>query len=105
MIIYRIALIYLTEELRAADPGLLYPFYVDDAAFDGSARQSAQLLKLSIEMGPDRGYFSEPAKYLFISDTLGMEEAGRREFAAEGLALNFLVGVDTWGAILDLRKS
>ena len=36
MVLYRITLVTLTEELRAADPGLLSPFYADDAAFDGS---------------------------------------------------------------------
>ena len=41
MVLYGITLVPLTEELRAADPGLLSPFYVDDAEFDGSARRSA----------------------------------------------------------------
>ena len=40
--------------------------------------------------GTDWGYFHEPAKSLFISDTLGKEEAAKREFAAEGLTLNFV---------------
>ena len=82
-------LVPLVEELRAADPGLLSSFYADDAAFDGSARQSAQLLKLLMKRGPDRGYFPEPAKSLFISDTPGNEEATKQEFAKEGLVLNF----------------
>ena len=46
MVLCGITLIPLVEELRAVDSGLLSPFYVDDAAFDGSARRSAQLLKL-----------------------------------------------------------
>ena len=37
MVFYGITLAPLTEELRAADPWLLSPFYADDAAFDGSA--------------------------------------------------------------------
>ena len=37
MVLYRITLVPLAEELRAADPGLLSPFYEDDAAFNGSA--------------------------------------------------------------------
>ena len=49
------------EELRAADPGLLSPFYADDADFDGSAGRSAQLLKLLTRRGPDQGYFPELA--------------------------------------------
>ena len=38
MVLYRITLAPLTKELRAADPGFLSPFYVDDAAFEGLAR-------------------------------------------------------------------
>ena len=37
VVFYRIALVPLAEELRVADPGILSPFYTDDAAFDGSA--------------------------------------------------------------------
>ena len=44
MVLYGITLVSLDEELRVADPGLLSPFYADDAAFDGSAQQSAQVL-------------------------------------------------------------
>ena len=78
MVLYGITLAPLAEELRAVDKGLLSPFHADDAAFDGSARQSAQLLKLLMEREPDRGYFPEPAKSLFISDTTGKKEAAKR---------------------------
>ena len=37
MVLYGITLVPLAEELRSADPGLISPFYADDAAFDGSA--------------------------------------------------------------------
>ena len=90
----------LAEELRAADPGLLSPFYADDAAFNGSARRSAQLLKLLMRRGPDQGYFPDPAKPLFISDTPGQEAAEKREFAAEGSTLNFVSGSRYLGAYL-----
>ena len=36
MVLYRITLFPLAEELGAADLGLLSPFYADDVAFDGS---------------------------------------------------------------------
>ena len=57
MVLNGINLDPLAEELRAADPALLYPFYADDAAFDGSARHSAQLLKLLIK-GAGPGIFT-----------------------------------------------
>ena len=90
----------LAEELRAADPGLLSPFYADDATFDSSARRSAQLLKLLMNRGQDQGYFPEPTKSLFISDTPGQEAAAKREFAAEGSTLNFVSGSRYLGAYL-----
>ena len=89
MVLYGITLAPLSEELRAADPVLLSPFYADDAAFDGSARRSAQLLKLLMRRGTDQGYLPEPAKYLFISDTPGQEEASNQEFAVVGPCLHF----------------
>ena len=39
MVLCGITLVPLEEELRDADPTILSPFYADDAAFDGSARQ------------------------------------------------------------------
>ena len=90
MVLYRITPVPLAEELRAADPGILSPLYADDAVFDGSAQRSAQLLKLLMNRGLDRGYLPEPAKSIFISDILGQEEAAKREFAKEGLVLNFV---------------
>ena len=100
MVLHRIILVPLAEVLRAADPGLLLPFYADYAAFDGSARCSAQLLKLLMKRGPDQGYFPEPAKSLFISDTPGQEEVAKREFAKEWLVLNFVSGSRYLGAYL-----
>ena len=35
MVLYGIPLAPLAEEVRAADPGLLSPFYADDVAFNG----------------------------------------------------------------------
>ena len=92
MVLYGISLVPLVKELKVADLGLLSPFYANDAEFNRLSRQSAQLLNLLMERGPDRGYLPKPAKSLFIPDTPVQEEAARREFAAEGLVLNFLSG-------------
>ena len=40
MVFYGVTLVPLARDIRAADPGLLSPFYADDAAFDGSAQWS-----------------------------------------------------------------
>ena len=92
MVLFSIALFPLTEELRAADPRFLSPFYVDDVVFDGSSRKITQLLKLLMDRGPDRKYFPDPAKSLFISDTPGQEEAAKGEFETERFALNLFSG-------------
>ena len=54
MVLYGITLFPLAEEIRAADPGILSSFYMDDVTFDSSAQQSAQLLKLLMKSGTDR---------------------------------------------------
>ena len=86
--------------MKNGGSGLLFPFYADNAAFDGLAQRSAQLLKLLMKRGPEWGYLPEPDKYLFISDTPGKEEAARREFSVEGLTLNFVSGSQYLGAYL-----
>ena len=56
-----------------------------------------------MKRGPERVYSPEPAKYLFISDTLGQEEAEKREFAIEGITLKFVSGSRYLGAYLGPR--
>ena len=62
MVLYRITLVPLADELRAEDLGLLSPFYADDAVFDGSAQRSAHILNMLIKRGADLGYLPEMAK-------------------------------------------
>ena len=59
MVLYGITLVPLSVELRAADPGILSPFYAVYAAFNGSAQQSAQLLKLLMKWGAGPGIFAQ----------------------------------------------
>ena len=92
MVLYGITFVPLSEDLRAEDLGLISSFYTDDAAFNSSEQQISQLLKLLMKREPERGCFPNPDKPLFISDTLGLEEAARREFVVEGLVLNFVSG-------------
>ena len=78
MSLYSINLIPLSEELIAEDSGILSLFYADDAVFNCLAQRSANLLKLLMERGADRDYFSEPDKSLFILGTPGQEEVVKR---------------------------
>ena len=66
-------------------------------------RSTVRKIKSVDEEGPDRGYFPETAKYLFISDTPGQEEAANRGFDLEGLDLNFISGSRYLGAYLGPR--
>ena len=68
MVLYGITLVPLAEELRVVYHGFLSPFYTYDVAFDDSAQRSANLLKLLMKRGPDRGYFPDTYNSLFISD-------------------------------------
>ena len=62
------------------DPLLLAPFYVDDAAFDGSGKRILRLMNLIIERGTFQGYYPEPEKLLFICYPLDQEAEARRYF-------------------------
>ena len=48
ILLYGITLVPPADELRAAESGILSPFYADDPSFDVSTRKSAQLLKLTM---------------------------------------------------------
>ena len=77
MVLHGLTFFPLVEELRVADPGLLSPFYMDHTVFDVLAQHSVHLLNLLMKRGPDRGYFPDPAKSLFILDNPGQEEAAK----------------------------
>ena len=68
MVLYGITHVPLAEELRDTDPTLFSTFYTDDAEFDRLARRSPAQLQLLMDQGPDRGYFPEPAKSLFVAE-------------------------------------
>ena len=53
-----------------------------------------------MKRGTDQGYFPEPAKSLFFSDTPGQEAAAKREISAERLTLKFVSGSRYLGAYL-----
>ena len=57
-----------------------------------------------MKRGPEQGYFPEPDKSLFISDTPGQEEAEKMGFSFEGLTLNFVSGSRYIGAYLGLQE-
>ena len=55
-------------------------------------------MRLLMDQGPERGYFPEPAKSLFIADNLEMKEAARRKFKQVDSNLNYIGGIRYLGA-------
>ena len=53
---------------------------------------SAKLVKLFLELGPDKEYFHETSKSLFIAKSPAQEAAECPDFEAEGLQLKFVCG-------------
>lgn len=68
MILYGVALLPLTESLRAEEPTVLQPWYADDAAMVGPVDAIARAMRLLEARGPARGYYPEPAKSIFVPD-------------------------------------
>ena len=92
VVLYGITLVTLAEDLWAADLGLLTPFYSDDAAFDRSSWRSAQIFKLLMKRGIYHSYLPKLSKSLCIADLPDQEATAKREFAVEGLDINFVGG-------------
>ena len=66
MVLYGLALVPLAKRLRNAVPTLLQPWYADDSAMMGQAKDIATAMSLLLQHGPERGYFPEPAKSILI---------------------------------------
>ena len=75
MFLYRITLVPLEEDLWEVEPGIIAPFYADDEVFDVSAQRSAQILKMLLDRSLDWGYFPNPDKSIFISDSYDQKQA------------------------------
>ena len=58
MLLYGITLVPLEEDLKDMDLTVMSHFCADDAAFDGLTRRSVAQLKMLMDRGPDRGYFT-----------------------------------------------
>ena len=103
MVLYRLTLAPLTEELKDADPTLLSPFYTDDAAHR-SARQSVAQLRLLMDQRTDWGYFPKTDKYLFISYNPEEKETVKRELEQVGLNIDYVDGGRYLGAYWGPRE-
>ena len=77
MVLYGLALVPLAATLRQAHPEVVQAWYADDGQLQGrSSRVAAAMIDLQ-RLGPERGYFPEPAKSIFVcnpEDRPGAEE-------------------------------
>ena len=82
MILYGVALLPLSEVLRRKMPEAVQPWYADDAAMAGRASEVRELMTLLTRLGPQFGYYPEPAKSILIVN-------GRHEKAARVVLSRF----------------
>ena len=54
------------KAMKEADPGVLHPWYLDDAEMRGTARCNSNLLRAFMEKVPHNGYFLELEKSCHI---------------------------------------
>jgi hypothetical protein len=84
MVLYGLALVPLAATLRKEHPTVVQAWYADDSVLQGRVSRVAAAMTLLQRLGPERGYFPEPAKSIFICSP------DDREAAATGLeAFNF----------------
>ena len=54
--------------------------------------------------GPDRGYYTEPSKSLFIADNPEEKEAENMQFEQAGLNINYVDGSRYLGAFMGTER-
>ena len=91
MALYGVALLPLAELLRVNSPEVMQPWYADDAAMMGLAKEAAACFEKLVAVGPQFGYHPEPAKS-FVICPLADEEAAKAEFTAKNLPVKFCRG-------------
>ncbi|KAL7477025.1 hypothetical protein ACHAW6_002844 [Cyclotella cf. meneghiniana] len=66
MILYRIGLLPLAEDLRHENPSILQPWYANNFAIEGPASKVPGLFQCLCQCGPNVGYFLSPAKSYIV---------------------------------------
>ena len=85
--LYGIGLLPLSALLLEEFPGLVQPWYADDAAAQGDSQLLAQWLRRLREEGPKRGYRPEPSKSILLVHPGSDHEATREPLAEFPLQL------------------
>ena len=90
MVLYGLYPLPLEVAIWEVDPGVLQPWYTNDAAMRGCSKHNAKLLRALMEKGPFHEYFPETEKSWHVCAE-GREEA-REAFDAEVLKVRFTRG-------------
>jgi hypothetical protein len=78
MLLYGVTLVPLARRLREEVPSVVQPWYADDAAMAGPCSHVATAMRLLEKLGPQRGYYPEPAKSIVICRDATHTEAAKQ---------------------------
>ena len=93
----------IVEQMRAALPETLVPWYADDSGAVGKAADTARGLKFLQEEGPRYGYHPEPAKCIYVCKAED-EACAREEFERLGLHIQYSRGERYLGGFVGSAK-
>ena len=89
----------MAERLKEKSPGVMQPWYADDAAMQGGTKEVAATMVELIKAGPMFGYQPEPEK-LFVICPLADEVSSRAAFAEENLPVKYCRGHQYIGGVV-----
>jgi hypothetical protein len=97
MVLYGLALVPLAKTLRQEHPEVVQAWYADDRLLKGRTSQVAATMTLLQRLGPERGYFPEPANSIVICSP---EDRPRAEELLEAFSFKFTDGYRYVGGFL-----
>ncbi len=78
MILYGLALVPLADTLRRQHPETVQAWYANDGILEGRSSKVAAAMLLLQRLGPERAYFPEPTKSIFVCSPDDREAAEAR---------------------------
>ena len=66
MLLYGLTMVPVAKRLHTEVPSVVQPWYADDAAMSGPCSHVATAMRLLEKIGPQRGYYPEPAKSIVV---------------------------------------
>jgi len=101
---YGIVLLPLCRRMNAQLPGVLKPWYADNASSIGTASDNAQCLAFLVQHGQWYGYVPQPAKSWYVCKAED-EAVAREEYLKLGLSIRFTRGQRYLGGYVSSEES